>query len=304
MPIELVKIGPEHVETVRGLVKHESLSTEFAILLGPDALESWLADPFMDRELSRIAFLDGEPAGFGFTLVLPAWTGKFGAFRCGVIDAHRRKGLGTAMLHASLAGVRQRHPDARELVISAWMPNDAAVRFAEKHELTHERWFWLMEQAPEQSHEPEWPEGIETHVFDGSEKMLADWCDAYNRSFRHHYHGVISTVDDCRAIAARPDAHPDGTLLAYRNGLVVGFCRNELREAAGEVGALGVVEEARGIGLGRALLRWGSQWLRAAGTPKVTLMVDGENESALGLYRSEGFRVTKEREVWGMQVPR
>lgn len=302
MAIELRKLTPEHVETLRGLVSHSSLATEFSILLGPDALESWLADPFLDPESSCIAFLDGESVGFGFTHVLPSWTGKFCAMRCGVLDAHRRNRLGTAMLAASIEGVKRRHPDAHEFVISSWMPNDAAAHFALKNGLTHERWFWLMEQAPDMAREPEWPQGIETRVLDGSEKMLADWCDTYNRSFRHHYHGVISTIDDCRAIAARPGARPDGTLLAYRDGAVVGFCRNELREAAGEVGVLGVVEEARGIGLGRALLRWGSNWLRAAGTPKVTLVVDGENESALALYRSEGFRVTREREVWGMTL--
>lgn len=299
MPIELMKIAPEHLEALRGMVNHPSLSNEFSILLGPDALESWLADPFLDRELSCLALLDGEPVGFGFTHVLPSWTGKFCAMRCGVLEAHRRTGLGSAMLAASMEGVKHRHSDAGEFLISAWMPNEAAALFAQKHGLTHQRWFWLMEQAPDQAREPEWPQGIETRLLDGSEPMFADWSDAYNRSFRHHYHGVISTVDDCRAIAARPGARPDGMLLAYRDRAVVGFCRNELHELAGEVGVLGVVEEARGIGLGRALLRWGSKWLTAAGATKVTLMVDGENESALKLYRSEGFRVTREREVWG-----
>jgi ribosomal protein S18 acetylase RimI-like enzyme len=31
----------------------------------------------------------------------------------------------------------------------------------------------------------------------------------------------------------------------------------------------------------------------------VTLVVDGENEGALRLYRSEGFEVTRTRRLWG-----
>lgn len=299
MSIWLEKIAPEHLEVLRAMVNHPSLSTEFALLIGPDALESWLADPFLDRELSWIAFRNGKPAGFGFTLVLPSWTGKFCAIRCGVLESQRRKGVGSAMLAASTAGLKARHPDAVELVLSAWMPNDAAGPFAKKHGLTHARWFWMMEQAQSHARPPEWPAGIETRVLDGSEPMLADWNDVYNRSFSRHYHGVMSTVEDCRVIATRPGARLDGTLLAYRDGAAVGFCRNELREKAGEVAVLGVVPEARGIGLGRALLRWGSQWITAEKAPKVTLMVDGENESALELYRSEGFSVSREREIWG-----
>ena len=55
---------------------------------------------------------------------------------------------------------------------------------------------------------------------------------------------------------------------------------------------------ARGIGLGRALLRWGVAWLERESALPVTLMVDGANEGALALYRSEGFAVTRTRRAW------
>ncbi|TMQ68516.1 MAG: GNAT family N-acetyltransferase [Candidatus Eisenbacteria bacterium] len=55
---------------------------------------------------------------------------------------------------------------------------------------------------------------------------------------------------------------------------------------------------ARGIGLGRALLRWAVGWLERKEAPRAWLMVDGDNESALRLYRSEGFEVTRTRHVW------
>lgn len=66
----------------------------------------------------------------------------------------------------------------------------------------------------------------------------------------------------------------------------------------GEVHSIGVAPEARGVGLGRALLRWGVGWLQRQGAPAVRLVVDASNESALGLYHSEGFEVTRARRIW------
>lgn len=97
---------------------------------------------------------------------------------------------------------------------------------------------------------------------------------------------------------ARPVPVPDGLMLAYRDGACAGFCRTSLEAEGGEVAILGVAPEARAIGLGRALLRWGVRWLIEAGAKRVTLLVDGENDTALRLYRSEGFDVARTREIW------
>ena len=128
--------------------------------------------------------------------------------------------------------------------------------------------------------------------------MLRDWTDAYNDSFARHYRFVRSGVDIARALVAEPGFRADGLGLAYRGGACVGFCRNTLHAARGEVATVGVVRAARGIGAGRALLRWGVRWLEAAAPLPVTLLVDGANEGALGLYRSEGFAVTRTRRIW------
>jgi mycothiol synthase len=144
----------------------------------------------------------------------------------------------------------------------------------------------------------EWPDGIEVSVFDGSDRAFEDWNAVYNRSFSRHYHGVESTVEVCRAVLERPAADPMGLILAYREGRCVGFARQDLHPMRGEVAVLGVDPDARGIGLGRALLRWGVSWLEQKQVERVTLVVDAENENALGLYRSEGFEVATVRETW------
>ena len=92
--------------------------------------------------------------------------------------------------------------------------------------------------------------------------------------------------------------HPSGLLLAYRDGRCVGFCRCALHERFGDVDVLGVIPEARGIGLGRGLVRWGTAWLLEHDAPDVRLTVDGENTRAADLYRSEGFEIMKTRHIW------
>ena len=87
-------------------------------------------------------------------------------------------------------------------------------------------------------------------------------------------------------------------MLAYDGVTVAGFCRNFVSSSAGEIATLGVAHAYQGRGLGRALLRWGARWLAHRGALPITLLVDGENESALTLYRSEGFRVERTRTMW------
>ena len=89
----------------------------------------------------------------------------------------------------------------------------------------------------------------------------------------------------------KPNSGGEGPLLLAGDKLIV------LGEN-GEVALVGVVPEARGIGLGRALLRWGVSWIEAREAGTVELLVDGENDGALALYLSEGFVVTETREVW------
>jgi ribosomal protein S18 acetylase RimI-like enzyme len=107
-----------------------------------------------------------------------------------------------------------------------------------------------------------------------------------------------------RALVQKAGFRADGIVIAYRDGEVAGFCRNELFAARGEIGTVGTLPAARGIGLGRALLRWGVAWLERETPHPITLLVDGDNEGALGLYRSEGFEITRRRHLWSQPVVR
>jgi mycothiol synthase len=58
----------------------------------------------------------------------------------------------------------------------------------------------------------------------------------------------------------------------------------------------------QGRGLGRQLLRWGVQHLRAQGVGTVSLAVNGTNARALRLYESEGFVRSTTRDRWSRPI--
>jgi ribosomal protein S18 acetylase RimI-like enzyme len=62
---------------------------------------------------------------------------------------------------------------------------------------------------------------------------------------------------------------------------------------AAEVCALGIVDQHRGKGLGKALLGYAIATALGKRLHPVVLSVSAENEAALGLYKSEGFTTTK-----------
>lgn len=300
MAFTIVPCGKGDLETVRGLLLDPSLQGEFSMLTLPGVLEDSWEDPYADFDLRWLALVDGAPAGYLFTLVLPSTPHAWALVRLGVIAPHRRRGLGSALLATCLARLAAQR-EARgvgEICTSAWLPSESATGFAARHGFRHARYFWMMGRARGNPPEPSWPAGIETRIFDGSEAALRDFNDAYNDSFAEHYHYVALDMEHARSVIRQRTFRPDGLIMAYRDGRCVGYCRNTIRGREGEIAVLGVVKAARGIGLGRALLRWSAAWLERQGCEPIELMVDGENENALALYRSEAFEVTRTREFW------
>jgi mycothiol synthase len=303
---------PEDMPALRAVLAEPVIAEQYDMYQGEDGAERMLGDPFTPQAGVRLAFVDGEVAGFACAIVIPAER-PWAMLRGGVLPRFQRRGIGRA-LHDSVTefvGTQTVLPDVAEIAIAAWEPREGhpaepgPTAMAERLGYGHDRWFWLMrrERGAGQPPEPVWPEGVETRAFDGSEPMLRDYRDAYNDSFAEHYRFVPMTLDLLRKFVDKPGFRGDGLLLAHRDGRCVGFCRNEVHATRAEIGTLGTVKAARAIGLGRALLRWGVTWIERETTLPVTLLVDGENEGALALYRSEGFDVTRTRHIWAQAAP-
>lgn len=90
---------------------------------------------------------------------------------------------------------------------------------------------------------------------------------------------------------------PEDYLVAEADGRVVGYVRigrpTPLASNAHvlQIQGLAVAEEARGRGLGRALIRAAVAEARGRGARRLSLRVLGHNAPARALYESEGFVV-------------
>ncbi|MGW3171899.1 N-acetyltransferase family protein [Streptomyces sp. NPDC001153] len=90
---------------------------------------------------------------------------------------------------------------------------------------------------------------------------------------------------------------PEDHLVAVADGRVAGYVRiarpTPLASNAHvlQIQGLAVAEEARGRGLGRALIRGAVEEARGRGARRLSLRVLGHNAPARALYESEGFAV-------------
>ncbi len=108
----------------------------------------------------------------------------------------------------------------------------------------------------------------------------------------------LATVDDfplsrARALLQRIADENLPQVVALSGGIVVAWCDIIPKTNVGytHVGALamGVLQEWRGIGLGRKLIRECLEMTRTIGLEKVELTVYADNTAAIQLYESVGF---------------
>lgn len=71
---------------------------------------------------------------------------------------------------------------------------------------------------------------------------------------------------------------------------------------SGWICLLGVRKDLRGKGLGTAMLLDGMRWLKGLGHDTAYIGVDAENETALGLYKTLGFEVENETQVYRLDL--
>ena len=301
MPLEIRHATADDAPVIHALVTDPTMREHFDRLQTVDRVRHDLTDPLVAQALTHVAFLDGRPAGFvaGYAVCpedRPGWV----FLRLGVAGAARRRGAGRALLSrvARIAREEGIVGPGGDLLLPMEDHSDSGRAFAERLGFRIERWFYRMHRAPGPVAAPVWPDGVEVRTFDGSDAALSDWNAIYTESFAAHYRPIPSTPELCRRFAAAPDFLADGLALAYLHDRCVGFCRNETQGDMGVIGLLGVATAARRTGLGRALLRWGIAYFAAPRWSGVGLGVDGANESATELYRTEGFVVDRRRQIW------
>lgn len=80
-------------------------------------------------------------------------------------------------------------------------------------------------------------------------------------------------------------------LLAEQGPVICGSVMVGFDGHRGWVYYLAAAAECRRTGIGRRLMQAAEEWLKAAGSPKIQLMVRGDNQAARGFYAALGYEL-------------
>lgn len=203
-----------------------------------------------------------------------------------------RPGTSAAIIGATLAAIVASRAIDDDLV--AWIPGatEEVVAALTDARFTIDRTQYQLRVPLPLDELATWPDGVASRPFVPVRDEAA-WLQVNNRAFANHpdQGGWIREVLDRRM--AEPWFDAAGLVMAWRADELVGYCWTKVHtqpEQLGEIFVIGVDPSAQGLGLGRALVLAGLDYLatvRQCATG--VLYVAAHNTAAVGLYRSLGF---------------
>ncbi|MFC4104530.1 mycothiol synthase [Micromonospora zhanjiangensis] len=243
-----------------------------------------------------------------------------------VHPAHRRRGVGRALLTAALDATRERPvaygtgaDPATDRGLRVWAHGDhpSAAALALDLGFDRVRVLWqLRRPLAGPLAEPRLPAGVSIRPFRPGHDEDA-WLAVNRRAFAEHPEQGRWTAEDLRVRMAEPWFDPAGFLLAVQDAddRLLGFHWTKVHggpaaagpdgiapagaadvagsgyrgEPVGEVYVLGVDPTTHGTGLGKALTLAGLRHLRDRGLNRAMLYVDDDNAAAMALYHRLGF---------------
>jgi mycothiol synthase len=215
-----------------------------------------------------------------------------------VVDPrHRRRGIGVRLAQAL----------AEQLTapLQLWAPEDtvAAQALAARLGLVASRTLLVMtRRLDDELPEPRLPAGITIRTFQPGRDEPA-WLAVNAEAFSDHPEQGGMTDADLSARMAESWFDPTGFFVALRGQQMVGFHWTKQHGGGiGEVYVLGVSPAVGRLGLGKALLLTGLDYLRRQRNTVAKLYVEADNPDAVGLYRDYGF-TTVSRDVMYAQRP-
>jgi ribosomal protein S18 acetylase RimI-like enzyme len=214
---------------------------------------------------AALAHEDGRLVGFA---AVYAFGGQETEIAGMVGPDSRRRGVGTSLLASLLPSAP---PPSALLVVPAGTTAGRAFALARGGTLAHSEHFLVLDGTPAT------PEDPETVLRPAVEDDLPELARVLAAAFGEPPRGL------------RLDHPGDTTYVVERAGEVVGTVRLSVHEEWGGVYGFAVDPAQQGRGIGRDVLARVCRLLRADGRSRVTLEVETQNESALGLYTSSGF---------------
>lgn len=111
-----------------------------------------------------------------------------------------------------------------------------------------------------------------------------------SKYFKHLYSDIVFE-DRINVFSSFDKNHIKITLAEdVDNSKLLGYCISTFEGAQGEPHTLHVIEEARGNGIGKELMRRHIEWLRINSCESITITVSHENNNTIEFYQSMGFR--------------
>lgn len=202
-----------------------------------------------------------------------------------VHPAHRRRGVGGALLAALLDRVRG------PLWVWAHGEHPGALRLAQRAGLTRRReLLQLRRELTDPIGRRVLPAGLVLRAFEPGEDEAAV-VRVNNRAFAWHPEQRRWDVGELEVREAQPWFDPKGFLLAVDPaGRLLGFHWTKVHpNGLGEIYVLAVDPDAQGTGLGGALTVAGLAHLRDQGVRQAMLYVESDNTAALHTYDNLGF---------------
>ena len=228
--------------------------------------------------------------------------------------AHRRKGLGSALLQWSEEWGRERlHalPRDRSKVLRIDSPGvaaDADVLY-QRHGFQLHFAEDLMERRLDATL-PVIPLPSSVKLASWSDETAKHFYAAYANSFRERPGFPGWSLDEwVEWVSADEDFRPDASYVATYQGLPAGFIATAVgslpgaaEDRAGWIIQVGTIPEWRGRGLAAALIAHVMQQFRAESLTTSALFVNTNNPHASTLYRRLGFETVSRRTIYEKQV--
>ncbi|MQA32302.1 GNAT family N-acetyltransferase [Modestobacter roseus] len=281
---------------------------------GAEDLRGWWVNELVDLDQDTRVVLDGDgaPVAFATAIAPPTFRDAYGVHLEGRVHPDRRgRGIGRALLDWQLARGAQvhaeRHPEApARLTVTAYTSMPDLEALARRAGLQPVRWFHHMERPLTDLPEPRAVPGVDLVPFtwDRDDEVRR----AHNAAFTEHYGSSERDEASWRVMfTGQQGFRPDLSVLAVEDGAVLAYALSYVSETAAAAtgsresyfGQIGVVPQARGRGLSKAVIAQALRAAAAGGCQTAGLQVDSENVTgALGLYESLGFATARTQVSW------
>jgi mycothiol synthase len=223
-----------------------------------------------------------------------------------VHPGHHGRGIGTALF--GWAVERARELGYERVGQTVPITNTAAIALLIRHGCQLLYSSWILElPAGASIADVELPPGHRLRRFD-PDRDAFDVYRTFEDAFNEWPNRLPSTIDDWQAVTwGRPDFEPWQILTVTegnaRGEQVVGACRVSVHEDEAWVDQIAVCREARGRGIGRALLV--AAFARACQHGATTLRLNTDSRTgALGLYQHVGMTVVETYQHYARNLTR